>query len=208
MAADLIKITQQIPQTITGLFSIDFEKGQAGASEYALSLLAETSLNPVLSDAVGILLLMYNVPSLPTLPLSSPVLKYLWPRFKSYVFHNTSDPLYLICQAAAEGDQKQAQVCSDQWLNVRAPALQAQLDVAVASLWQAFPNTDGNGVPVSGSYFHETDFYDPLWRQSFWGDDHYNRLYEIKQRYDPKGLYICHHCVGSEDWDATGTCRL
>jgi len=77
------------------------------------------------------------------------------------------------------------------------PALQAQLSIANATLWQAFPNLD-KGFSLSGSYFHETDFYDPVWHQSLWGDN-YARLYHIKQQYDPKGLFICHHCVGSED---------
>jgi len=208
MAADLIKIGQQLPPTVSGINSIDFEKGQAGASEYALSLLSETSQNPILKDATGLYIIMYNVPCLPTLPLSSLVLKYLWPRLKSTVFLNASDPLYLICQAGAEGNETQAQECSSTWLEERVPTLQAELDIARNTLYQAFPNTDNKGIPLSGSYFHETDFYDTIWSQSYWGDVNYARLYEIKQRYDPKGLIICHHCVGSEDWDVTGTCRL
>jgi len=151
---------------------------------------------------------MYTVPSIPTLSLSSNVLKYLWPRLKSYVFLNSTDPLYLICEAGAQGDESKAQLCSYQWLNERVPALQAQLAMANQTMLEAFPNIDENGLPLSGSYFHETDFYQPQWRQSYWGDVNYARLYDIKQRYDPKGLFICHHCVGSEDWDATGTCRL
>ena len=23
---------------------------------------------------------------------------------------------------------------------------------------------------------------------------------ELKQTYDPEGLFVCHHCVGSEEW--------
>jgi len=208
MASDFIKISMEMPPMAKGTFSIDFEKGQAGASDYALSLLAETSQNPVLRDATGILLIMYTVPSLPTLPPSSTVLKYLWPRLKSYVFLNPTDPLYLTCEAGANGDEKQAQICYSRWLNERVPALQAQLSIANATLLKAFPNIDDKGIPLSGTYFHETDFNDPVWRQSIWGDVNYARLYQIKQHYDPKGLFICHHCVGSEDWDANGNCRL
>jgi FAD/FMN-containing dehydrogenase len=208
MAAHLVKISMQVPPTVDGIYNIDFEKGQAGASDYALSLFATTSQNPVVRDATGLFLIMYNVPSLPTLPPSSTVLRHLWPRLKTYVFRNSSDPLYLICEKGATGDEAQATVCSDQWLNERAPALQAQLSVANATLLRAFPNVDDEGVPLSGSYFHETDYYEPDWPQSHWGRTNYARLYNIKQQYDPKGLFICHHCVGSEDWDATGRCRL
>jgi len=185
---------------------IAFEKGQAGASDYAHSLFAETSQNPIIRDSIGLLVKTSSVPSLPTLPPSATVLKYLWPRLKKNI--NPSDPLYLTCEAGANGDNVQAQLCYSQWLNERVPTLQAQLSATRTVMWQALPNLDDNGIPASGSYYHETDFTDSEWRQSLWGDAHYANLYAIKQRYDPKGLFICHHCVGSEDWDATGTCKL
>ena len=30
----------------------------------------------------------------------------------------------------------------------------------------------------------------------------------IKQKYDPGGLFYCHHCVGSEAWSPDGMCRV
>jgi len=53
-------------------------------------------------------------------------------------------------------------------------------------------------TPDSGSYVNETDYFEPDWQRSFWGKN-YARLLEIKRRYDPDGLFRCHHCVGSED---------
>jgi len=197
-----------LPSNVNGIYTLNFEKGQAGASDYALSLFAETSQNPVIPFATGIALMFYPVPSLPTLPPSSTVLKALWPRLKNYVFLDPTDPLYLICQAGAEGDESQAKSCNDIWLNQRVPTLLAQMRIANTTLWEEFSNVDSNGIPFSGSYFHESDYFQPEWRQSYWGDINYVRLYEIKQKYDPKGLFICHHCVGSEDWDETGTCRI
>ncbi|KAJ5390897.1 uncharacterized protein N7496_001965 [Penicillium cataractarum] len=35
----------------------------------------------------------------------------------------------------------------------------------------------------------------------------YPRLYSIKQKWDPKGLFISRKGVGSEDWDDAGLCR-
>ena len=52
-------------------------------------------------------------------------------------------------------------------------------------------------TPESGSYVNETDYFEPDWQRSFWGTN-YPRLLEIKRRYDPDGLFRCHHCVGSE----------
>lgn len=53
-------------------------------------------------------------------------------------------------------------------------------------------------TPESGSYSNEADYFEPNWQQSFWGDN-YARLLEIKHKVDPKGLFQCHHCVGSDE---------
>jgi hypothetical protein len=60
-------------------------------------------------------------------------------------------------------------------------------------------------APASGSYLNETDYFEPDWQRSFWGEN-YQRLLQIKARYDADGLFFCHHCVGSERWSADGLC--
>jgi FAD/FMN-containing dehydrogenase len=52
-------------------------------------------------------------------------------------------------------------------------------------------------TPGSGSYATETDWFEPDWQRSFWGEN-YARLLGIKRRLDPTGVFVCHHCVGSE----------
>ena len=53
-------------------------------------------------------------------------------------------------------------------------------------------------APNSGAYSNEADYFQPNWQQAFWGE-HYPKLLEIKRKYDPDGLFKCHHCVGSMD---------
>jgi FAD/FMN-containing dehydrogenase len=53
-------------------------------------------------------------------------------------------------------------------------------------------------TPGSGSYVNETDYFEPDWKRSFWGI-HYDKLLAIKHKYDPDGLFVCHHCVGSDE---------
>jgi hypothetical protein len=53
-------------------------------------------------------------------------------------------------------------------------------------------------TPDSGGYVNEGDYFEPDWRASFWGRN-YARLLELKHRYDPGGLFSCHHCVGSAE---------
>ncbi|CAE6433177.1 unnamed protein product [Rhizoctonia solani] len=48
-------------------------------------------------------------------------------------------------------------------------------------------------TPGGSSYQNEGDVYEPNWEASFWGPN-YNRLAEIKRKYDPDSLLDCWHC--------------
>lgn len=61
-------------------------------------------------------------------------------------------------------------------------------------------------APGAGSYVSESDFFEKDWQKSFWGAN-YDRLLAVKRRYDPDGLFIVHHGVGSEAWSADGFIR-
>ncbi|MBV8689557.1 MAG: FAD-binding oxidoreductase [Candidatus Eremiobacteraeota bacterium] len=62
-------------------------------------------------------------------------------------------------------------------------------------------------VPDGGSYVSEASYFDPHWQQQYWGPN-YARLAQIKQKYDPAGLFIVHNGVGSEQWSRDGFTRL
>ncbi len=64
-----------------------------------------------------------------------------------------------------------------------------------------------NLVPDAGSYVSEAAFTDPDWRRRSFGPN-YPRLLEVKRRYDPDGLFVTHHGVGSEEWSPDGFTRL
>jgi hypothetical protein len=73
------------------------------------------------------------------------------------------------------------------------------IDAAAAELRKA--------APQAGSYLSESNFFNERWREDYFGP-HYARLRAIKQQYDPEGLFIVHHGVGSEDWSPDGFTRL
>jgi FAD/FMN-containing dehydrogenase len=75
----------------------------------------------------------------------------------------------------------------------------AQINKALAQLRNIAPNT--------GSYGAEGDYFDQQWQASFWGEN-YPRLRDLKQKFDPNGLFFVHHGVGSEEWSADGFTRL
>jgi FAD/FMN-containing dehydrogenase len=61
-------------------------------------------------------------------------------------------------------------------------------------------------APDAGSYVSESNFFDPDWREHYWGTN-YPRLAAIKAKYDPDGLFTVHHGVGSEAWSDDGFTR-
>ncbi|QIW09853.1 FAD-binding protein [Francisella sp. LA112445] len=63
-----------------------------------------------------------------------------------------------------------------------------------------------NLAPDAGTYANEADYFQKNWQKIFWGNN-YPRLLDIKNKYDPHGLFYCHHCVGSEYWQDGGMCK-
>ncbi|KAF9262895.1 FAD-binding domain-containing protein [Marasmius fiardii PR-910] len=60
-------------------------------------------------------------------------------------------------------------------------------------------------VPGGGSYFNEASLYESDPAHTFFGG-HYSRLLDIKDHYDPSGLFIVAEGVGSERWDESLNC--
>jgi hypothetical protein len=50
--------------------------------------------------------------------------------------------------------------------------------------------------------------YFPAASDVWTGEANYQKLLQIKQKYDPDGMFTCHHCVGSELRSADGNCKL
>lgn len=48
---------------------------------------------------------------------------------------------------------------------------------------------------ISGASFNHHSVQEIEWRQSLWGSN-YERLAELKQKYDPTNVFNCWHCVG------------
>ncbi|KAL7624629.1 hypothetical protein AAE478_006198 [Parahypoxylon ruwenzoriense] len=57
--------------------------------------------------------------------------------------------------------------------------------------------------PGAGAYLNEADINEPNWQQAFYGSN-YDYLYQLKQKYDPRGLMWAPTAVGSEDWYVAG----
>ena len=62
-------------------------------------------------------------------------------------------------------------------------------------------------VPNHGSYLSESNYFETDWQGAFWGAN-YARLRQVKNKYDPDGLFFVHHGVGSEEWSPDGFTRL
>jgi FAD/FMN-containing dehydrogenase len=62
-------------------------------------------------------------------------------------------------------------------------------------------------APNGGSYVSESNFFEPSWQQSCWGEN-YPKLRAVKAKYDPEGLFFVHNGVGSEEWSPDGFTRI
>jgi len=58
-------------------------------------------------------------------------------------------------------------------------------------------------TPGSGTYMSESDYIEPNWQESFHGSK-YPRLLQIKQKWDPEGVFYATNAVGSEAWELRG----
>ncbi|KAI2633208.1 FAD-binding domain-containing protein [Hypomontagnella submonticulosa] len=54
--------------------------------------------------------------------------------------------------------------------------------------------------PNSGAYLGESDYIEPDFQQSFWGNK-YDRLYQLKRKLDPWDVFYAQNAVGSENWE-------
>jgi len=58
-------------------------------------------------------------------------------------------------------------------------------------------------APNGGAYVSESNFFEADWQHAYWGRN-FERLAEIKKKYDPTGLFFVHNGVGSDEWSADG----
>ncbi|MEO8835925.1 MAG: BBE domain-containing protein, partial [Caldimonas sp.] len=61
-------------------------------------------------------------------------------------------------------------------------------------------------VPTPAGYLAESNYFELDWQRAFWGDN-FARLREVKDRFDPDGLFFAHHGVASERWSDDGFTR-
>ncbi|KAJ6113991.1 FAD-binding type 2 [Penicillium sp. IBT 18751x] len=62
-------------------------------------------------------------------------------------------------------------------------------------------------TPYSGAYQNEANFRQPNWKQVFFGDN-YNRLLDVKRRWDPSSFFYALKAVGSDAWNVDESGRM
>ena len=86
--------------------------------------------------------------------------------------------------------------------------LKEQRDVQERMTTVEWPLLRSMGQPKPETiYLNEADAELEDWQSWFWGKK-YNRLLQIKNKWDPEGLFVVRHGVGSEDWDSEGMCQI
>ncbi|KAK7712334.1 hypothetical protein SLS57_007806 [Botryosphaeria dothidea] len=62
-------------------------------------------------------------------------------------------------------------------------------------------------APQAGAYMNEADPNQPDWKKAFYGVN-YERLLEIKKKYDPNNIFYAQTAVGSDYWKVDSDGRL
>jgi hypothetical protein len=82
------------------------------------------------------------------------------------------------------------------WISSTPPNVRAQIQNTVSASIQPFKAL----TPGGGCYMNEGDWLEENWQQTFFGSN-YDRLLDVKKRYDPTGLFNCWKCVGWTGYD-------
>ncbi|KAF2733568.1 hypothetical protein EJ04DRAFT_553251 [Polyplosphaeria fusca] len=82
------------------------------------------------------------------------------------------------------------------WTSNLAPAVRTQIQNTISASIQPLKAI----TPGGGCYLNEGDWTEENWQQTFFGSN-YNRLLEVKKKYDPTGLFNCWKCVGWTGYD-------
>ena len=85
-------------------------------------------------------------------------------------------------------------------LGATAWAFGGDADAAVGRLSDTMEKALRSVAPNSGAYLNEANPFVSDWAHSFWGEN-YARLLDIKSRIDPRGVFWCPICVGTEKWN-------
>uniref|UniRef100_A0A7S4SDS7 FAD-binding PCMH-type domain-containing protein n=1 Tax=Alexandrium monilatum TaxID=311494 RepID=A0A7S4SDS7_9DINO len=202
---------------LSGGLAIQFFKGMAYYEDgaWATRSRGNTSVTPALRDAVGTMLSAHflqgwaphlrgsraalrqeQLSKWPGLCRSSPRFDHRgWMQRRAM---NASGDACKAAQGDGDADQREVDLCWEY--------LQACTDSVGASLGEHTIPRLRELFPDAGTYLNEADYFEPDWQRSFWGEETYARLLRVKKAVDPQGLFVCHHCVGSEAWTADGNC--
>jgi hypothetical protein len=82
------------------------------------------------------------------------------------------------------------------WISSTPPNVRTQIQNTISASIQPFKAL----TPGGGCYMNEGDWLEENWQRTFFGDN-YDRLLEVKRRYDPTGLFNCWKCVGWTGYD-------
>ncbi|KAH6970753.1 isoamyl alcohol oxidase [Ilyonectria sp. MPI-CAGE-AT-0026] len=84
-------------------------------------------------------------------------------------------------------------------------------DDLISAIKHDITNVKGSAMtalaPDTGTYMNEGGREDPNWKVNFYGSN-YDRHLKTKKCYDPKSIFYCPTCVGSDEWAEDDTGRL
>lgn len=84
------------------------------------------------------------------------------------------------------------------WADTDSAAKIAGTQAYLTSITNKIGKVSGFPAGKEACYVNEADPNEVDWQNVFWSKQNYNRLLQIKQKYDYKGTFSCNKCVGSD----------
>lgn len=166
----------------TNMIQLETSKGLYGADENIMSINKTSAVNPLVREAIGLVYIRsYLKDFMPT--VNQPYNELLKVTFKyenhALLFSDWSEKI----KSIEDNHEKQRTAELKEYILSKATLSSDRLKNAVSILRRSIGN--------NATYINHSDVNEPDWGNTFWGEDNFNKLIQLKKRYDPMDMF--HH---------------
>ena len=162
------------------MIQLETSKGMYGASENIININKTSSVNPLIREALGLVYIRSYLKDF-TPNVNQPYNELLKVTFKyenhNLIFNDWNDTIKRI--EYHEENQRTKEL--KEYILLKAKVSSERLLKAVNILRKS--------IGKNATYINHSDINEPNWGETFWGKDNFNKLIELKKKYDPNDMF-------------------